>query len=78
MPCDSGWTIYTDKTRIKQVPLNLLSDAIKFNREQGRVTVQCIQTSEHIHICIKDGGDGLSVEQLAQFQALQSAQSGKR
>lgn len=65
--CDSAWSVYVDKTRIKQVLLNLLSNAIKYNREQGRVTVQCHQTSGHIHICIKDNGEGMSAEQLAQL-----------
>jgi signal transduction histidine kinase len=65
--CDSSWTIYADKTRIKQLLLNLLSNAIKYNREHGSVTVQCIQTSEYLHICIKDNGEGLTAEQLAEL-----------
>ena len=50
--------------------LNLLSNAIKYNREHGTVEVQCTATEERIRINIKDSGEGLPPEKLAQlFQA---------
>jgi signal transduction histidine kinase len=67
IPCDSSLTIYSDKTRIKQILLNLLSNAIKYNREHGTVTVKCTQTVEHSYISIDDTGEGMSPEQLKQI-----------
>jgi PAS domain S-box-containing protein len=67
IPCDSSLTIYSDKTRIKQILLNLLSNAIKYNCNHGMVTVKCTQTAEHTSIRIKDTGEGMSPEQMTQL-----------
>ena len=70
IPFDSGWLASADRTRLKQVLLNLLSNAIKYNRERGSVEVQCSGTPERIRISVKDTGEGLSEDQMAQlFQA---------
>jgi PAS domain S-box-containing protein len=70
LPVDSGWMLNADRTRIKQVLLNLLSNAVKYNRENGRVEVKCSGTPERIRISIKDTGEGLSEDEVAQlFQA---------
>ncbi|MDD5578963.1 MAG: PAS domain S-box protein [Methylobacter sp.] len=54
-----------DRTRVKQVLINLLTNAIKYNREQGRVEVECSMVApERIRICITDTGEGLSPEML--------------
>jgi PAS domain S-box-containing protein len=67
IPCDSSLTIFSDKTRIKQILLNLLSNAIKYNCNHGMVTVKCTQTVEHTLIRIKDTGEGMSPEQLTKL-----------
>ena len=70
IPIDPSWRVHADRTRVKQVLLNLLSNAIKYNREHGTVEVQCRATPEHIRISIRDTGEGLSADQVAQlFQA---------
>jgi PAS domain S-box-containing protein len=70
LPCDPTWFAYADHTRVKQVLINLLSNAIKYNRAHGSVEVQCTVTAEHIHVSIKDTGEGLSADKLAHlFQA---------
>ncbi|HKB55134.1 MAG TPA: ATP-binding protein [Ramlibacter sp.] len=63
--------IKADRTRIKQVLINLLFNAIKYNRPQGAVAVQCTPAAPgSIRICVRDTGVGLTAEQLAQlFQA---------
>ena len=69
-PIDPAWLVHADRTRLKQVVLNLLSNAIKYNRENGTVEVKCTATPERIRINIKDSGEGLPPEKLAQlFQA---------
>ncbi|WP_124951715.1 hybrid sensor histidine kinase/response regulator [Sulfuriferula thiophila] len=67
-PCHPTWFVNADYTRLKQVLINLFSNAIKYNREQGTVLVKCTApTPEHIRISIIDNGAGLSPEKLAQL-----------
>ncbi len=60
--------VKADRTRVKQVLINLLSNAIKYNRADGTVVVDCIASAPgHIRICVKDTGEGLAPEKLAQL-----------
>ena len=68
LPLDSNWYASADRTRLKQVLINLLTNAIKYNRPHGTVMVECTAlTPEHIRINIKDSGAGLSPEKLQQL-----------
>ncbi len=64
-PLDDGCFVIADRTRLKQVFINILSNAIKYNREGGTVQVHC-EVVGHRRICIniEDSGSGLSPEQL--------------
>ena len=69
-PFESFWLAHADRIRVKQVLLNLLSNAIKYNRPHGSVEVKCTNIAERIRISIKDSGEGMSADKLAQlFQA---------
>jgi signal transduction histidine kinase/CheY-like chemotaxis protein len=60
--------VHADRTRLKQVFINLLANAVKYNRPGGTVSVDCdpgLPTS--IRINIRDSGAGLAPEQLAQL-----------
>ena len=62
------YTVKADRTRVKQVLINLLSNSIKYNREGGSVVVDCVTTDGgRIRIGVKDVGEGLSPEKLAQL-----------
>ena len=66
VPFDNSWFVNADRTRLKQVLINLLANAIKYNREHGTVEVKCrLSTPERIRISVKDSGIGLSAENLA-------------
>jgi len=55
-----------DRTRLKQVLLNLVSNAIKYNRPNGSVQVDCTMPDPlHVLICVQDTGQGLRPEQVA-------------
>lgn len=56
-------TIYTDRMRLKQILLNLLSNACKFT-EAGVITLKITSDQTHIHIAIIDTGIGMNQETL--------------
>ena len=63
---DVSYFVKADRTRLKQVLINLLFNAIKYNKPDGRVAVECIvQSPDSIRICVRDTGAGLTPEQIA-------------
>ena len=68
IPFNQNWFAYADRTRLKQVLINLLTNAIKYNREQGTVIVECtLSSQDRLQISIRDTGNGLSPEKLLQM-----------
>ncbi|MBT5469642.1 MAG: PAS domain S-box protein, partial [Nitrospina sp.] len=60
--------IQADKTRLKQVLLNLLSNGIKYNRKEGSVTL-CLEKplNGNIKVQITDTGMGIAPENLVRI-----------
>jgi PAS domain S-box-containing protein len=57
-----------DRTRLKQVLINLLANAIKYNQTGGTVVVECAPSAgEGARISIRDTGQGLDPEKLTQL-----------
>ena len=57
--------INTDNLRLRQVMLNLISNAIKYNRTHGEVTIKARETGEsHAEILVEDTGIGMSEDDL--------------
>ncbi|MCW2279418.1 PAS domain-containing hybrid sensor histidine kinase/response regulator [Heliophilum fasciatum] len=57
--------LYADATRLKQVLVNLGSNAIKYNRPGGTVTIRCEQRDNTIvRICVEDTGIGIDPAQM--------------
>ncbi len=52
--------VLADAVRLKQALLNIMSNAIKYNREQGYVDINFSRIGEQLAIAVKDGGRGLS------------------
>ncbi|WP_301101645.1 PAS domain S-box protein [Propionivibrio sp.] len=60
--------VSADRMRVKQVLINLLYNAIKYNKPEGLVFVECTQgTSNSLRISVRDTGAGLTAEQLGQL-----------
>ena len=74
--------VKADRTRVKQVLMNLLVNALKYNKPGGAVAVQCAHTRANtntvadtstsspptfIRITVRDTGPGMAPEQLTQL-----------
>jgi PAS domain S-box-containing protein len=71
-PSGIPYFVNADRTRLKQVLISLLSNAIKYNRLNGTVVVDCAMstsasTPERIRVSIGDTGAGLSPDMLPQL-----------
>lgn len=69
--------IISDRRALKQILLNLMSNAVKFTPSGGDVTVTAVRDREHVEIVVSDTGCGISEDELGQvgapfFQARQS------
>ncbi len=60
--------VQADRTRVKQVLINLLFNAVKYNRPSGSVVVECTPgAAQSVRISVRDSGAGLAREQLEQL-----------
>lgn len=59
---DAIW-VRADYTRTKQVLLNLISNAIKYNVTAGRVDVTCYRESDTVTVGVADTGPGIPDDQ---------------
>jgi signal transduction histidine kinase len=57
-------TVLVDRSRIRQLLMNLLTNAIKFNQPEGRVTVETEVEEENLVIRVSDTGVGMSGSEL--------------
>jgi CheY-like chemotaxis protein len=59
--------VRADRTRLKQVLLNLLANAIKYNHPGGKVQLRCRVDGDQVQLEVHDTGPGLSVEQQSRL-----------
>ena len=68
IPTDTPGYVIADYMRLKQVMLNILSNAIKYNVKNGTVSLQLMEKENNIiRICIIDTGEGISKELLSEI-----------
>jgi PAS domain S-box-containing protein len=63
----AGILMRSDPARVRQIVLNLVSNAIKYNRRGGRVWVDFEPIPGRVRITIRDDGIGMTPSQLAQL-----------
>jgi PAS domain S-box-containing protein len=65
---ETPWFVKADRTRVKQVLINLFFNAVKYNKPGGSVAVECMRSGDDsIRISVRDTGAGLAAEQVAQL-----------
>ena len=65
---DQAVELLADRTRIRQVMLNLVNNAMKFT-EKGKISIHTMRQNEHVLIKVKDTGIGIPSDKLeAVFQ----------
>jgi PAS domain S-box-containing protein len=81
---DAGRTcpdyVFADRQRLKQVLLNLISNAVKYNRRGGTVALGCEHGEGTVRIRVSDTGAGIPADRLAKlftpFERLGAEQTG--
>lgn len=53
--------------RLRQVFINILGNAVKFNRQQGAIRVRCEESDGRLRYLVTDTGDGISEDDLSRL-----------
>lgn len=61
---DKTPALFADWRLLKQILLNLVSNAIKFTEAGGTITLSAGLTRKSIHICVEDTGIGMTPDEL--------------
>jgi signal transduction histidine kinase/ActR/RegA family two-component response regulator len=56
--------VAADHQRLKQIVLNLLANAVKYNRDEGSVTVTVKRVEDRVRLRVTDTGQGIAQDQL--------------
>lgn len=59
--------VNADAMRLKQCLLNIINNAVKYNRDKGRVVASLTEKNNRVLIAIQDTGDGISTDKQKQL-----------
>ncbi|MBO6756537.1 MAG: PAS-domain containing protein [Roseibium sp.] len=65
IPGDIGMMV-ADEKRLRQILYNLISNAVRYSKEEGTVDVTCSRKHETVEFVVKDHGYGIPAEILSQ------------
>jgi signal transduction histidine kinase len=60
----SDYVVRADAQRLRQILINLLTNAVKFTARHGRIDVSCASDVGVVRICVRDTGIGVPSELL--------------
>jgi signal transduction histidine kinase len=63
-PQDCDWAVLADPQRVRQILLNLASNAVKYTREDGSIHFACTRVRERVRIAVHDTGAGIPADKL--------------
>jgi len=70
--------LFVDRTRVRQIMLNLLNNAVRFTN-RGGITVRAELNGASVHISVSDTGVGIPEDQLSKlFERFSQAEAGFR
>jgi PAS domain S-box-containing protein len=61
---DEGWHVQADRQRLAQVLLNLFSNAAKYNRTGGSISVAADVVDDYVRMHVHDTGPGIPADKL--------------
>lgn len=62
--CPQDVFMEVNRDRLKQMFINLIENAVKYNVDKGKVTIEIIKTLDSINISVEDTGIGIPKEHL--------------
>ena len=65
--CSEDMRVLADEEKLRQVLLNLLTNALKFTATGGSVTIACARHGQQIAITVSDTGRGIAAEELGRI-----------
>ena len=57
-------SVRADRSRLDQVLINLLDNAVKYSGQGGKVTVEAAEAGEMVRVCVRDSGIGIPSKDL--------------
>ncbi|MEC8542787.1 MAG: HAMP domain-containing sensor histidine kinase, partial [SAR324 cluster bacterium] len=70
---DPEMLVYADRTHLSLVMQNLVSNAIKFTQEKGKIEVHASQQDDMIIICVADNGVGIASQHLSDLFQIETS-----
>ena len=65
--CDPSLTVWADREKTHQILINLVSNAVKFTRAGGTITVDCDSTDDVVRFHVTDTGEGIAPDKLGEI-----------
>jgi PAS domain S-box-containing protein len=62
--CDPKLTVWADREKLRQILVNLVTNAVKFTEPAGRVTLDCSERDDRVCFIVLDTGRGIASDKL--------------
>ncbi len=62
--CGENIEVFADEDKIRQVLVNLIGNAVQYNREEGTIAITVTESPQTICFSVKDSGIGIPEEEL--------------
>jgi PAS domain S-box-containing protein len=62
--CDPSLAVWADREKTHQILINLVSNAVKFTKARGHITIECEPFGDTVRFHVSDTGEGIPAEKL--------------